>query len=106
MTIQFYTANLSLPAAAQASVERKLKKLQRLARNLIKAQVDISRDRHHRQGEVYRIEVNVTPTTGPTLRGVALSSTVLSAADEVMDKIERQLTKKKDRIRSAKYIRD
>lgn len=106
MTIQFYTSNLPLPVVAQATVERKLNKLQRLARNLIKAQVDISRDRHHRQGEVYRVEINLTPSTGSILRGVAVASTVLVAADEVMSKIERQLQKKKDRPRSVRHIRE
>lgn len=97
MNIQFYLSNIPLPAAAHAAVERKLLGLRRLSRALDKAQVDISRDRHHKQGLVYRLEINVTPVTGPSLRGVASAATIVAAANEVIEKLVRQLTRKKER---------
>lgn len=97
MTIQFYLSNIPLPAAAHAAVERKLLGLRRLSRALDKAQVDIAKDRHHKRGEVYRVEVNVTPVTGPTVRGVASAATIVGAANEVIEKLARQLAKKKGR---------
>lgn len=95
MTIQFYLSNIPLPAAAHAAVERKLLGLRRLSRALDKAQVDISRDRHHQRGEVYRVEINVTPVTGPSIRGVASGATIVGAANEVVEKLARQLATKK-----------
>jgi ribosomal subunit interface protein len=98
MTIQFYLSNIPLPAAAHAAVERKLLSLRRLSRALDKAQVDISRDRHHQRGEVYRVEVNVTPVTGSSVRGVASATTIVGAANEVIEKLTRQLAKKKEKV--------
>ncbi len=95
MNIQFYLSNIPLPAAAHAAVERKLLALRRLSRALDKAQVDISKDRHHKRGEVYRLEINVTPVTGPSIRGVASAATIVGAANEVIEKLARQLATKK-----------
>ena len=97
MTIQFYLSNIPLPAVAHAAVERKLLGILKLNRALVKAQVDISKDRHHKQGEVFRVEINITPITGSSVRGVATGQTIIAAAHEVIAKLERQLSKKKEK---------
>lgn len=104
MNIQFYLSNIPLPAAAHAAVERKILALKRLSRALNRAQVDISKDRRHQRGEVYRVEVNVTPVTGAVLRGVASAATIVGAANEVIGKLERQLAKKKGRVSPRRKV--
>jgi ribosomal subunit interface protein len=99
MNIQFYLSNIPLPAAAHAAVERKLNALQRLSRSLERAQVDISKDRHHKSGEVYNVEIKITPVTGPALRGAASAKTITAAANEVLDKLSRQISKKKEKTK-------
>jgi ribosomal subunit interface protein len=102
MTIQFYLDNVTLPAVAQAAIERKINRLCKLDRALAMARVDVSRDRHHRHGQVYRFELNLTPATGAALRGVATAESIGVAGEDAIEKIERQLLRRKSKVQARR----
>lgn len=102
MTTQFYLDNVTLPPAAQAAIERKVGRLSKLDRAVVMARVDVSKDRHHRRGQVFRFELNLTPATGAVLRGVATAESINLAAEEAIEKIERQLLRKKSKVQARR----
>lgn len=59
--------------------------------------VDLSRDQHHKKGDVFRVEVNVD-LPGKVLRVVEEAGDVYTALDLVAKKLERQARDMKERL--------
>ena len=82
-------------------LERKLKAVEKLLRpddTLAAADIEVERTtRHHRQGEIFRAEINLR-ATGGNFRAEAYGESVTVAIDAVKDEIVRQVTQKKDQF--------
>ncbi len=81
-------------------LERKLAAVEKLLRQddtLAAADVEIERTtRHHRQGKVFRAEINLRAVQG-NFRAEAYGESVMAAIDAVKEEITRQLAQKKDK---------
>ncbi|MDZ4284518.1 MAG: HPF/RaiA family ribosome-associated protein [Patescibacteria group bacterium] len=81
-------------------LERKLKAVEKLLRQddtLAAADVEIEQTtRHHRQGEIFRAEINLRAAQG-SFRAEAHGESVIAAIDAMKDEITRQLAQKKDK---------
>ncbi|OJI06283.1 ribosomal subunit interface protein [bacterium CG10_46_32] len=99
MKIQFYTKNVELPEKLKDQFEEKLLSLKKYKGNVdvLQVRVDVSRDQHHKSGDVYRVEVNID-VPGTVLRSVETAADILSALDVVAEKLERQSRDLKDKI--------
>lgn len=103
MTIQFYAKNIELTPGLKQVFEKKLEHLKKYKGKLklLDVRVDLSRDQHHRKGDVYRVEVNVD-LPAKVLRVVELGADMISTLDAVAEKLERQARDAKERIVSGK----
>ena len=103
MNLQFYTKNLELTPRLKEIFEEKLEHLKKYKGKLklLDVRVDISRDQHHRKGDVFRVEVNVD-LPGKMLRVVEQGADAISTLDEVARKLERQARDAKERIVSSR----
>lgn len=99
MNLQFYAKNIELTPSLKQIFEERLEHLKKYKGKLklLDVRVDISRDQHHRKGDVFRVEVNVD-LPGQVLRVVELGTDVISTLDEVSKKLERQARDAKERI--------
>lgn len=98
MKIQYYLKNVELNSGTREKMEKKLAHLGKYQQSLkIKlAQIDISRDTHHRKGDVYRVEINVE-IAKKILRAVQPGPDMLMAFDVAAGKVERQARREKGR---------
>lgn len=99
MNLQFYTKNIELTPSLKRIIEERLDHLKKYKGKLklLDVRVDISRDQHHKKGDVYRVEVNVN-LPNKVLRVVEQGADVISTLDEVSKKLERQARDAKERI--------
>lgn len=99
MQIQFYTSNVTFSERLKEQFRDKLSVLAKYkgAVDVLQVRVDVSRDSHHKKGDVYRVEVNVD-LPGKLIRSVEQSADILSALDAVIEKLERQSRDIKDKI--------
>lgn len=96
MQYQVYSKNLLVTDILREYLDEKLSHVDKLNVSLIACRVDISRDSHHKKGEVYRVEVNMT-VPQRLLRVVEQHEDVRAAIDIVSDKLYSQLKKYKAR---------
>ncbi len=103
MQLQFYAKNVELKGNLEQQFHEKLAILAKYKGNVdvLQVRVDVSRDSHHKKGDVYRVEVNVD-IAGGVLRSVEEGPDILSALDVVAEKLERQARDIKDRIISKR----
>lgn len=99
MHVQFYTSNVTFSERLKEQFRDKLSVLAKYkgAVDVLQVRVDVSRDSHHKKGDVYRVEVNVD-LPGKLIRSVEQSADILSALDAVIEKLERQSRDIKDKI--------
>lgn len=105
MNIQFYAKNIELTVGLKDTFEKKLSLLKKYKGKvkMLDVRVDLSRDRHHKKGDVFRVEVNVD-LPGKVLRVEEAGADILSTLDVVAKKLERQARDVKERIVSSKKI--
>jgi len=103
MKVQFYLKNLDIPELLKTQIEERLEAIKKYKGSVavLNVRVDISRDQHHRKGDVFRVEVNVD-LPGKLLRAAETGSDILSALDVVAKKLERQARDAKERLVSRK----
>jgi putative sigma-54 modulation protein len=88
--------NLDIPDADREYVMRKMGRLDRLLDDRTDASVELSRAAHRAQDETAIVEVTLL-VDGRPLRAVARSSSHRAAADQVVDRLERQVVDLKER---------
>lgn len=98
MKVQYYLKNVEINEDLRQKIEKKLRHLAKYQKslNFRMVQIDISRDRHHRSGDVYRVEINVD-IPKKVLRAVETGSDMLLAFDIAAEKVDRQAREEKDR---------
>ena len=99
MQIQYYLKNVELDSGVKEKMEKKLAHLSKYQKslNFMKIHIDISRDRHHRKGDVYRVEINAD-VPRKLLRVEQTGPDMLAAFDLAVEKIDRQAREEKDRV--------
>ena len=88
--------NLDIPDADRDYVMRKMGRLDRLLDDRTDAAVELSRAAHRAQDETAIVEVTLL-VDGRPLRAVARAASHRAAADQVVDRLERQVVDLKER---------
>ncbi len=103
MRLQFYAKNIELTDQIKEHFENKLVVLKKYKGKLklLQVRIDVSRDGHHKKGDVFRVEVNVD-LPDKVLRVEGTGADLFSTLDEVARKLERQARDAKERIVSSK----
>jgi ribosomal subunit interface protein len=103
MEIKFYSKNVELTEKIKDQFRKKLLFLKKYKGEIdvLNVLVDISRDAHHKKGNVFRVEVNVD-MPGKVLRSTEESYDIISGLDVVLEKLERQARDLKDRVVSTR----
>ena len=101
MNIQFYAKNLDLNDKMKFHVSSKLEKSLSRMEKVVGVQVDISRDKRHNKGDVFRVEVNLH-IPKKIIRAIGMSGDVYAAMDIAQEKVDKQVRRLKDRAQSQK----
>lgn len=90
--------NFEVPDAERRYMEQKLRRLERLLDDRSDATVELSVERHRSAADSHIVELTLI-VDGQPLRGEAHAVNHRAAADEVLDKLERQVVDLKERPR-------
>ena len=96
MEHQVYSKNVIVTDSLQEYLASRLAHFDKLAESVTSCRVDISRDQHHRKGEVFRVEINLN-VPGTLLRSVEVNADARAAIDLASDTLLRQLRKYKSK---------
>jgi putative sigma-54 modulation protein len=93
--------NLELSDQLRARIERKLRRLDRIAHPDAEASIELIAHASHSAEESHVAEVTLV-SNGSVVRSTSAGSTPLAAFDLVLDKVERQMVRSKERPRSVR----
>lgn len=99
--IKLHARHLELDAPLRARIERKLQRLDRLADPPAQATVELTA-RASRAAESAHVAAVTLVSRGTTLRSSAAGATPIAAVDAVLDKLERQVVRAKQRLREGR----
>ncbi len=88
--------NLDVPDDDREYIERKMARLERLLDDRSEASVELSREQHRDQAQAAIVEVMLV-VDGRPVRAVGRAATHKAAADQVIDRLERQVVDLKER---------
>ena len=88
--------NTGVPEKVRARAERKLAKLLRFDDRILAMDVEFSEERNPRVADPHRVEVTLTTRSG-LVRAHASATDPATAVDQVVDRLERQVKKRKGR---------
>ena len=88
--------NLELSDRLRSQVENKLKRLDRITHDLAEADVELIAKASHAADSAHLAEVTLR-NNGDVLRSTAAGSTPIAALDIVLDKLERQVVRSKEK---------
>ena len=93
--------NLELNDRLRAQIERKLRRLDRITHDEAEADVELIANASHAIDSAQVAEVTLR-SNGDVLRSSASGATPMAALDVVIDKLERQVVRTKERPRSVR----
>ena len=93
--------NLELTQTLRTEIERKLTRLDRIAHDDAEANVELIANASHASESAHVAEVTLV-TNGHVLRSSAAGPTPIAAIDTVLDRLERQAVRAKERPRSVR----
>jgi putative sigma-54 modulation protein len=93
--------NLELTDRLRNEIERKLRRLDRIAHRDAEASVELIANASHASESAHVAEVTLI-SNGHVLRSTAAAATPIAAIDTVLDKLERQAVRAKERPRSVR----
>lgn len=110
MEYQLYSKNVVVTDALNQYLDKRLVNVSKVAKDVVSCRIDLSRDSHHKKGEVFRAELNIS-IPGKLVRVVEMHQDMRGAIDLSIDKIVRQLkkfySKKRDTsFRSARKLKE
>ena len=97
--------NLDLSQRLRSQVERKLRRLDRITHELAEADVELIANASHANDSAQVAEITLR-NNGDVLRSTAAGATSIAALDVVVDKLERQLVRSKEKPGSVRKRRD
>jgi putative sigma-54 modulation protein len=93
--------NMELTERLRNEIERKLRRLDRIAHREAEASVELIAHASHASESAHVAEVTLI-SNGHVLRSTAAAATPIAAIDTVLDKLERQAVRAKERPRSVR----
>ncbi len=84
MNYQIYSKNIIITNSLREYLKKHLSRIDRLHYKVIKCRIDLSRDAHHKKGDVFRVEININ-IPRKLLRVVKFASDVRAAIDDAVD---------------------
>jgi len=90
MTIQLSTKNFELTQPLRDYVEEKISRLARYDNEVVTAHIRVSRDHHHKHGEVFTLGATLT-LLNHSVNAEANAGDPYAATDIVQEKLEREL---------------
>lgn len=93
--------HIELTGELRSEIERKLRRLDRVAHPEAEASVELIGHASHAAGESHVAEVTLI-SNGAVLRSTSPGATPLAAVDSVLDKLERQIVRSKERPRRVR----
>lgn len=93
--------HVELTSDLRSEIERKLRRLDRIAHPEAEASVELIGHASHAAGESHVAEVTLV-SNGTVVRSTSPGSTPLAAVDAVLDKLERQIVRSKERPRRVR----
>jgi len=100
MQIKIRSTNFALTQALDEYVNQKISSLEKFLSGGgdVLCEVEIGRTTtHHKSGDIFRAEVNMTPPGGPQIFAVAEESDLYKAIDIVRDETEREIVSRKNK---------
>ena len=97
--------NLELTDRLRSQIERKLHRLDRITHDLAEADVELIANASHANDSAQVAEVTLR-NNGDVLRSTASGATPIAALDVVVDKLERQVVRTKEKPGSVRKRRD
>jgi putative sigma-54 modulation protein len=97
--------NLDLTQRLRSQVERKMRRLDRITHDLAEADVELIANASHANDSAQVAEVTLR-NNGDVLRSTASGATTIAALDMVLDKLERQVVRTKEKPGSVRKRRD
>jgi putative sigma-54 modulation protein len=91
--------NMELTDRLRAHIERKLQRLDRISHPDAEASVELIANASHANDSAHMVEVTLL-SNGTMVRSTSTGATPLAAFDTVLDKLERQVVRSKERPRS------
>jgi putative sigma-54 modulation protein len=96
-----HARHLELDERLKAQIERKLQRLDRVADPPAHATVELTAKASRAADAAHVAQITLV-TNGVTMRSTASAATPMAAVDAVIDKLERQVIRAKERLRSAR----
>jgi putative sigma-54 modulation protein len=93
--------NLDLTERLRGQIERKLRRLERVAHPDAEVEVQLIGNASHANDESHRAEVTLV-SNGSVLRSTSNAATSIAALDLLLDKLERQVIRARQRPRSVR----
>jgi ribosome hibernation promoting factor len=93
--------NLELDERLRDRIERKLRRLDRISHPDAEATVELIANASHANDEAHLVEVTLV-NNGSVTRSAATGPTLIAAVDRLLDKLERQVVRTKQKPRSAR----
>lgn len=93
--------NMELSARERGQIERKLRRLDRIAHAEAEASVELTAHAS-RSADVANVAEATLVSSGSVLRSASSGPTVIAAIDRLVDKLERQLIRARERPRSVR----
>jgi putative sigma-54 modulation protein len=93
--------NLDLTEALRAQIDRKLRRLERIAHPDAEVQVELIANASHATDAAHRAEVTLV-SNGTVVRSTSTAASPIAALDLLLDKLERQLIRSRQRPRSVR----
>lgn len=101
MKTTLHARHLELDQRLKARIERKLQRLDRVADPTAHATVELTAKASRAADAAHVAEITLV-TKGATLRSTSSAATPMAAVDAVIDQLERQVVRAKERVRSAR----
>jgi putative sigma-54 modulation protein len=98
MKTALHARHFVLDARLRSRIERKLQRLERVADPEALAMVELTAKASHAADAAHVVEITLV-ANGATLRSTSAAATPMAALDAVVDKLERQVIKAKERMR-------
>jgi putative sigma-54 modulation protein len=93
--------NMELSPRLRATIDRKLRRLDRISHPEAEATVELIANASHANNASHAVEI-ILVNNGSVLRSVSTGPTPIAALDTVLDKLERQAVRHKERPRSVR----
>lgn len=102
MNIQIHAKNIDLSLDIREAIEEKTRDVEKYIKNIVDVYVNITRDAHHRKGDVYTVDINVR-IPKKTIRATKEGESLMLAFNEAEKVLKQNVAEeKKKMIRKAR----